>query len=368
MRVVVLVVCVGLAWGDKWSSLKSSYLEKKARHRGLEESKEALGPKKKTGYEKEKVPVKINTKKYSKKKYADTQITTTEKYLKDERWQLCQTVNDDDVKNTLLKFGLVTHLFDEVTKFRKTMKTLQDHVPTQKKPKKGNQQKEIYLKDKQGSRVKTDQSNWVGRSFGGPLHFVLDSLPSIPLSSNFPHSSWKLGGESNYLGKHRRKRQLLYQKKLAGGKKARGRKGTLKVPGQVPQCYGWKYLNALDALLEDNTVDTEVLTQSVSDMLDMNFSQSVSSIIQQCGETLADNSPVNMCPPPSLDTEEPTCPNQCLVDTECQYREMCCRTSCGGYRCLPVRPPRTHSCEAGDQFMQCIYQMIDNQLCGVDGK
>lgn len=274
------------------------------------------------------------------------------------------------MKNTLLKFGLVTHLFDEVTKFRKTIKTLQDSIPTAKKPKKDqNQQKEKFLKDKKGSRVKIEQSNWLGRSLGA-------SSPQLMPSFFYDGYNWNGMDEgNNYLGRKRRKRDS-YLKTFGGNKvfpKVRGRKGTLKVPGQVPLCYGWKYLKALDALLEDNTVDTEVLSQSVSDMLDMNFSKSVSYIIQQCGETLADNSPVNMCPPlPPLPSggkvESTSCPNQCLVDTECQYREMCCRASCGGYRCLPVRAARSNSCQAGDQFMQCLYQMIDNQLCDPDGK
>ena len=37
------------------------------------------------------------------------------------------------MKNTLLKFGMVTHLYDEVTKFRKAMKSLQDSIPKSKK-------------------------------------------------------------------------------------------------------------------------------------------------------------------------------------------------------------------------------------------
>ena len=50
--------------------------------------------------------------------------------------QLCRSVEEDDVKNTLLKFGLVTHLYDEVSKFRKSMKTLQNLTPKSKKKKK----------------------------------------------------------------------------------------------------------------------------------------------------------------------------------------------------------------------------------------
>lgn len=114
---------------DKWSDLKTqsdvdgrlqSYLEKKKRHRNLEDAKESEVMKKKDFYEKT-----------SKKKYE----AATETYLKDEKWQLCQSVDEVDVKNTLLKFGLVTHLYEDADKFRKSMKTLQELIPSNSKKK-----------------------------------------------------------------------------------------------------------------------------------------------------------------------------------------------------------------------------------------
>lgn len=112
---------------DKWSDLKTqTYLDKKKRHRNLEEAKEETKKeetKKKAVYEKSLD---------KKKKYE----STTENYLKDERWQLCQSVDEADVKNTLLKFGLVSHLFDDAQKFRKSMKALQDLIPRSNKKKK----------------------------------------------------------------------------------------------------------------------------------------------------------------------------------------------------------------------------------------
>ena len=114
-----------VALADKWSDLKTqSYLDKKKRHRNLEEAKLDLGGvKKKAVYEKS-----LN----KKKKYE----ATTETFLKDERWQLCQSVDQADVKNTLLKFGLVSHLFEDAQKFRKSMKSLQDLIPRNSKKKK----------------------------------------------------------------------------------------------------------------------------------------------------------------------------------------------------------------------------------------
>ena len=36
------------------------------------------------------------------------------------------------MKSTLLKFGLVTHLFEDISKFRQSLKALQDSVPRPK--------------------------------------------------------------------------------------------------------------------------------------------------------------------------------------------------------------------------------------------
>ena len=147
-----------MALADKWSDLKTqSYLDKKKRHRNLEEAKmDSSGAKKKAVYEKA-----LN----KKKKYE----STTETFLKDERWQLCQSVDEADVKNTLLKFGLVSHLFDDAQKFRKSMKSLQDLIPKNNKKKKSKSGMKIekeMIREKGGAAVKLSQSNWVGRALG----------------------------------------------------------------------------------------------------------------------------------------------------------------------------------------------------------
>ena len=64
-----------------------------------------------------------------------------------------------------------------------------------------------------------------------------------------------------------------------------------------PQCYGWKYLSALEALIDDATVDVDFLTGSMSDMLDMSFSSLVTSILEECDEDSAgDQQPGAVCP------------------------------------------------------------------------
>merc|ERR1711953_190763 len=346
-RSALAILALGLAQvalADKWSDLKTqSYLDKKKRHRNLEEAKmDSSGAKKKAVYEKA-----LNKKKYK---------STTETFLKDERWQLCQSVDEAHVKNTLLKFGLVSHLFDDAQKFRKSMKSLQDLIPkNSKKKKKGKSGMKIekeMIREKGGAAVKLSQSNWVGRALGTYLPTQVGY--GLPFDMNKEDTNTIWGSRPD-----RRKRDTLMKGTLRG----RG-KGTLKVPGQVPPCHGWKYLKALDVLDDDDNVDAEVLAESVSDMLNTEFSKSVSDILETCGERLAAGGS-QLCPPPEDPVEGgERCQSQCLVNEECQYREMCCKASCGGFRCVSTAPPgKANPCQAADQYMQCVYQMIDNQLC-----
>ena len=89
-----------------------------------------------------------------------------------QKHQLCQSVEEDDIKNTLLKFGSVLHLYDDATMFKKKIKTL----VTNKKNKKEENKKFIEQSKKQikaqarkdkevRKKVKLNQGNFVGRSF-----------------------------------------------------------------------------------------------------------------------------------------------------------------------------------------------------------
>jgi len=342
-----LAITIHAVIGDKWSDLKTqTYLDKKKRHRNLEE---AIQKKKES-----------SLKLHSKKKYE----STTENYLKDERLQLCQSVDEADVKNTLLKFGLVTHLFDDAQKFRKSMKSLQDQIPrTNKKKKKkgkaGMKAEKEMIREKGGSGVKLSQGNWVGRALG--------YLPALAAQVDYDRMPFDFDGQkedTNTIWGSRQERRRRDTFKEGTLKTLRGRrKGTLKVPGQVPPCHGWKYLKALDVLDDNDNVDAEVLAESVSDMLDTEFSKAVSEILETCGERLAAGG-TSLCPPtPAPEEGEERCPSQCIVNEECQYREICCKASCGGFRCLSTSPGKASPCQAADQYMQCVYQMVDNQLC-----
>ena len=52
-------------------------------------------------------------------------------------------------------------------------------------------------------------------------------------------------------------------------------------------------------LSDTGEVDAEVLAESVSDMLDNNFSKAVSGILETCGERLAAGG-TDLCPPPQV--------------------------------------------------------------------
>lgn len=349
----VLAIGITAVVADKWSDLKQnkkqSYLDKKKRHRNLEEAKSDT----------EDVKKELYLKSQNKKKVE----STTETFLKNERFQLCQSVDEADVKNALLKFGLVTHLFEDAQKFRKSMKALQDSIPrsNNKKKKKntktGMKEEKEMIREKGGPAVKLSQSNWVGRA--------LAHLPPLSAQADYGSDPYNFNNkeETNAIWGGRERRRRDTQLKSLRGK----RKGTLKVPGQVPQCHGWKYLKALDVLSDTGEVDAEVLAESVSDMLDNNFSKAVSGILETCGERLAAGG-TDLCPPPQEPVEgEEHCRSQCLVNDECQFGEICCKASCGGYRCLSTLAPGKHRpCQAADQYMQCVYQMIDNQLCSLD--
>lgn len=336
--------------GEKWDFMKDGdrkKFEKKKEFRNVEEYK-------KETYEKYD---KYDIKKY-KNEYPEP---TTEKFLKNEKDQLCQSLEEDNVKNSLLKFGLITHLIENVNKFKKSMKTLStagQKVGLKQKTDKSAKtrintrtntrtDKEL-IKQKGGTNVKLQQSNFVGRSLKllSPLKMFYDDE------------------RSNFIEEQvdRRKRDT------------RGRKGTLKIPlGQVPKCYGWKYLKTLDALIDDTTVDTDYLSQSMSEMLDMKFSSSVSEIFDDCEDALL--TPFKMCPQLQYpeEADSPKCPDKCSPDNltseslDCAYGEICCKAVCGGFKCIKPegknKPEKSEKCSVGDKFMQCVYQKIDTQIC-----
>merc|ERR1711973_1014887 len=124
--------------------------------------------------------------------------------------------------------------------------------------------------------------------------------------------------------------------------KDKRRKGTGKNFDQVPQCYGWRYLSAINAITPDDSADVDTLSQSVSDMLD---------------------NPKGLCPPMEDPTgEEDSCESQCQLDSDCGYKELCCRQQCSN-KCVSILGSNYNKCGLGDQYMQCVYNMIDTQLC-----
>jgi len=283
---------------------------------------------------------------------------TTEVYMKNEKHQLCQSVDEDDVKNTLLKFGVVLHLFEDVSMFKKNMKNLMNTKKTKDKVKPQKEMEKKLIKQKGGPQVKLNQGNFVGRSL--PLSPYLS-----PLKIFFNEQGTNYIEEQNY----RKRRDTINNKYF---KSSRGRKGTLKIPlGQVPQCYGWKYLSALEALIDDATVDVDFLTGSMSDMLDMSFSSLVTSILEECDEDSArDQQPGAVCPVIQQQTGTGRgCEDECNPEHEggladCAAGHFCCRSECGGFRCTRAAgSSRPQKCVVADRFMQCVYQRIDSQIC-----
>ena len=100
-------------------------------------------------------------------------------------------MDEDDVKNALLKFGVVLHLVDDVAMFKKNMKSFGSSMssngkPTTTptpvgtdKPKTKTKTDKLMIKQKGGSRVKVEQGNWVGRAFP-----VLNPMVNISLTKD----------------------------------------------------------------------------------------------------------------------------------------------------------------------------------------
>ena len=102
--------------------------------------------------------------------------------LKFQKHQLCQSVEEDDIKNTLLKFGSVLHLYDDASVFKKNIKSLVTNKKNKKEENKKlteqskKQIKAQARKDKDvKKKVKLNQGNFVGRSFpfSSPLVITL---------------------------------------------------------------------------------------------------------------------------------------------------------------------------------------------------
>ena len=135
-----------------------------------------------------------------------------------------------------------------------------------------------------------------------------------------------------------------------------------------PQCYGWRYLTALDALIDNSTVDVDFLTGSMSEMLDMSFASLVTSILENCEEALSSTDPI--CPPASTSSPGSTggCEDECNPGhggglSDCGPGQFCCRADCGGHKCLKLwDSDKPRKCQVADQFMQCVYQRIDIQV------
>ena len=84
-------------------------------------------------------------------------------------------------------------------------------------------------------------------------------------------------------------------------------------------------------MIDDKTVDTDYLSQSMSDMLDMTFSTSVTSIFAECEEALLTSE--EMCPLLQEPDQENSakCPDKCRPygtspkSRDCAYGEICCK-------------------------------------------
>jgi len=229
--------------------------------------------------------------------------------------------------------------------------------------KKPNNKKDKKLMAKMAKPVKLSQTNYLGRSIHA---FLPPSIRSLGVFEDVSNSMINNDDQLGYELGSRDQRSLLPQPRQGRGsyldvmQKDNRRKGTAKHFDHVPECYGWRYLSAILAINQDDSADIDVLSQSVSDMLDIKFAETVAEIIQTCGERIT--RPTGLCPPVDPRSDKKTCVSQCHVHTDCGYKELCCRQLCSN-QCVSVLGKRYNKCGMADQYMQCVYNMIDSQLC-----
>jgi len=240
------------------------------------------------------------------------------------------------------------------------MKSLLDRIPISKqKPGDNKLQKKKEERRLEPIRAVLDdyQPDYLGRSIQGVMSPEFDDLARIYEGTN------KLAGTGDLLRDRRSLKRSQRSTYLDSIDRRSRRKGTSKNFDQVPQCYGWRYLTAINALTKEDSVDTGGLTQSVSDMLDMRFADKVTEIIENCQDTTT--SVQGLCPPAEDLVEgrsEGECNNLCMVNEDCGYQEICCRQSCRN-ECMSVSGTGYNRCDQPDRFMQCLYNMVDVKIC-----
>ena len=61
-----------------------------------------------------------------------------------------------------------------------------------------------------------------------------------------------------------------------------------------------------------------------------------------------------------------SCPEACLVNSDCAQNEVCCTNSCGGHFCYKSKNGTKKSrslCSDADSLLKCVYDKIKLRIC-----
>lgn len=293
----------------------------------------------------------------------------------DEKEKICSAVRDERFPNFLTKLGLITGMIEDVTQFRIRLKRSQSRMASSEDSYAGMKE----LKQKRRKK-KTDESET------GPS---VEATEAIWKMKKKGQMAWNL--EDKELADY--KKPLMLQKSKNKLGKLRGRysgsnsRKKSQDKDELPTCYGYQYLYAVDAIDDEGRPDIEIFQEYFSDLSDDKLSLQLSDIIRDCSASELTFEMTSMkndsCPDPRESRQElrtalgeeyifGACQEACLIDSDCGQAELCCINSCGGHTCYKSKSKWAYSiarnksrslCQEADQMLKCLYDKLKHRIC-----
>jgi len=301
--------------------------------------------------ESEEAPAPISLEEYFNK-----QIVAKEPKSQNEKEKICMAARDEMFPNFLTKLGLITKMIDDVTNFRIRLKRSRSRVHETKQDRR---KKKTKGSDDVGLSVEATEAIWKMKKKGKLEDMRLTTYKKPILL--YKSKTNKLGGNVRYSTRRRSDDK-----------------------DKLPQCYGYQYLYAVDAIDDNGVPDIEVFQEYFSDLSDDKLALQLSDIIHDCSEPILANRSFS-CPElqknhqwgsevDSLDkfSYPKSCQEACLIDSDCAEGELCCTNSCGGHTCYrsksgPNSSQKSHSvCQDADNILKCVYDKIKKRVCAQD--
>jgi len=375
-QLVWLLVLLDIAWalpdGLKESTLKEKYRIKKPIYSKAKDSKYRVSKKDleiKTVTSSNVGPsyeiVQMAKHPLTVKEYMEKEEKVRANDAKDEKEKLCMAARKEMFPNFLTKLGLITRMIDDVNDFRIRLKRSRSRM------------------NEEGEKDLSWDSKTISRRTGSA-----SPTDDVGLSVEATEAIWKLKKKAKLqdAGLAAYKKPLSKRKTNKLGKAKRkhrfaNRQKTQTDKTQVPSCYGYQYLYAVDAVDDNGFPDVEVFQEYFSDLTDDKLALQLTDIMNQCSEPiLADKSTSSRCPEfrghrawesdllesGSGFSIPKACPEACLIDSDCDIGEVCCSNDCGGHTChrnKNYESKQRSLCQDADEIMKCVYNNIKKKVC-----